>query len=418
MKQAALKTLLTALGYTKPLFDINVYTGLGLEGIRTICGLLKSVKPEEKDGDRFQWPPFRTTVSRESQAEFQAEYPEDDQSDLKEYIDVHMPHEEAWIYIQFVQEKQGEYEIRIYPHDVFLMLNLADNTVLMPRGIHETTKIQILLDWIACVSSREIKTMTEDYAEYRSSLEQRLPYRERFGKIRRKHMWACTPGTHYIRDELTPGEGDLFCDIVSEVKEGGLIQDITAKDFLRFCEICYSGAGMACSSEKDAADSYTMHADGRHDGLLDIPRDDPSAFHTWLKAPKYGHPWEIARGGNWTHISLQAVWVQSHERVYKLILRGTAVTRSAEAIRMTLALHGAGIPVCLADADRHLLRIRGIDWVGVLPDYYSGIRHPGQLFPKEDQVYDAYTYSNIAADNPAIGPYIEWSPLVLPEPLL
>ena len=59
--------------------------------------------------------------------------------------------------------------------------------------------------------------------------------------------------------------------------------------------------------DMNAREKYNLMADGRHDGLLDVsPEDDPEAFGRWYRErPRGGHPWEICRGGNTTHISLR-----------------------------------------------------------------------------------------------------------------
>ena len=54
---------------------------------------------------------------------------------------------------------------------------------------------------------------------------------------------------------------------------------------------------------------YKLFADGRHEGLTEIEQDSVEAFRDWMdeKHPKRqrgGHPWEILRDGNTTHILL------------------------------------------------------------------------------------------------------------------
>ncbi len=54
---------------------------------------------------------------------------------------------------------------------------------------------------------------------------------------------------------------------------------------------------------------YARYADGRHDGLLDINPASEQEFADWIDGthPERGmggHPWEIKRGGNTTHIDL------------------------------------------------------------------------------------------------------------------
>ena len=68
-------------------------------------------------------------------------------------------------------------------------------------------------------------------------------------------------------------------------------------------------------------------------------------FARWLKErPRTGHPWEVCRGGNSTHIDCI---VHRDEHGYYLVVAGLAETRTIEAVRFFLALHRAGVPVCI-----------------------------------------------------------------------
>ena len=56
-------------------------------------------------------------------------------------------------------------------------------------------------------------------------------------------------------------------------------------------------------TEKSEKEQYALHADGRDEGLSKLDGDSPEAFARWLKErPRTGHPWEVCRGGNSTHI--------------------------------------------------------------------------------------------------------------------
>ena len=92
-----------------------------------------------------------------------------------------------------------------------------------------------------------------------------------------------------------------------------------------------------------------LHADGRDEGLQDIDADSPEAFHAWLHDRDRcgGHPWEVCRGGNSTHVDLR---VMEDMRGYFLYLAGAAWNRTIETVKFYLALTRADIPVYLAEA--------------------------------------------------------------------
>ncbi len=149
-------------------------------------------------------------------------------------------------------------------------------------------------------------------------------------------------------------------------------------------------------------------ADGRHDGLLEIDPDSKAALAKWFRSnPKGGHPWEIARGGNMTHISL---YLHFKDGEYRLSLEGSAITRASETIRMAIALHQEEVPFELLDTDLHVRRVQGSDWIGVAPDYYLGALHFGALFPSQDQVHDVMSHESLN-DHPGLLRHVFWYPV-------
>jgi hypothetical protein len=87
---------------------------------------------------------------------------------------------------------------------------------------------------------------------------------------------------------------------------------MTAHDFFEYCRIAYISAQRKDDLLDDSLsgrEMYKRYADGRDEGLLEIDENSPQEFADWLdgKHPAKsigGHPWEIKRGGNTTHIDL------------------------------------------------------------------------------------------------------------------
>ena len=111
-----------------------------------------------------------------------------------------------------------------------------------------------------------------------------------------------------------------------------------------YAENKYSGC------DKSPKEQYYLHADGRDDGLQDIDADSPEAFREWLHNRERfgGHPWEVCRGGNSTHIDLR---VMEDDRGYFLYLVGDAWSRTIETVKFYLALTRANIPLSGGGAD-------------------------------------------------------------------
>ena len=114
-------------------------------------------------------------------------------------------------------------------------------------------------------------------------------------------------------------------------------------------------------------EQYYLHADGRDEGLRDIVPDSPEAFNIWLydSNRRGGHPWEVCRGGNSTHVALN---VMQDERGYWLYLAGDAWNRTIETVKFYLALTRAGVPVFLAEAHTLADRLAEKEKIGIVPD--------------------------------------------------
>lgn len=180
------------------------------------------------------------------------------------------------------------------------------------------------------------------------------------------------------------------------------LQAMTANDFFRFCamgyaENKYDGCG------KTPKEQYVLHADGRDEGLQDIDADSPEAFHAWFHDRDRcgGHPWEVCRGGNSTHVDLR---VLEDGRGYFLYLAGAAWNRTIETVKFYLALTSANIPVYLAEAKMLADRLAEEEKIGIAPE---GVlpAYCGSWFPNEHII----DYMNLPSeDREKFLPFCTW----------
>ena len=158
-----------------------------------------------------------------------------------------------------------------------------------------------------------------------------------------------------------------------------------------------------------------MHADRRDEGLTGkgdiihrgnsgIDLNSPVAWDAWYHHREIhgGHPWEVCRGGNSTHVDLfvldsrqEADWDlhlgkitrEEAERIqkeggYYFAVAGAAWNRSVEAVNFYVAIHDAGLPVVLRKAEAILARFRGEDIVGIVPHDITP-RYCEGMFPEK-----------------------------------
>lgn len=167
---------------------------------------------------------------------------------------------------------------------------------------------------------------------------------------------------------------------------------MTANDFYRFCALGYE-ANQYKGTDLCPRRQYELHADGRDEGLGEINQNSAEAFHNWLHDESHmgGHPWEVCRGGNSTHVSLQVV---EDEKGYYLFLDGSSEGRCIETIKFFLTLKHEQIPVFIADAQKLIARLNGSEDIGIVPD---GVipRYCSSMFPEGDVI----DYMNLPYEN-------------------
>ena len=222
---------------------------------------------------------------------------------------------------------------------------------------------------------------------YMDYIRPRIPDTYKTGTILQSDLWGLDPEEKEAYFEgLTDTDIAEFLDYMSKQDHNGhhteeRIQDMTANDFYRYCAIGYEAMGYD-GCDLPLRKQYEKHADGRDEDLGEINPDSPEAFRKWLiEEPRGGgHPWEVCRGGNSTHISL---YVGHDKDGYYLSLEGSSYGRSPETIKFYLALRRNGIPVFLYGGDHLADRVQGKEKVGVVP---QGVipKYCHSDFPGED----------------------------------
>jgi len=245
------------------------------------------------------------------------------------------------------------------------------------------------------LKEKVIETITKienDLPNYNKYISENLPYRKRFGKIKRSAYWKIFPYEGRIFKKAFPKKSiDILKNIVkqsakdeSELK----INKITSGDFFRFCEIGYDANNYFKGKKVNLTprEKYLDRADGRDCELRKIDENSIEEFEHWYKNKSHcgGHPWEICRGGNSTHISL---FVSEIENGWIVSLAGSSSVRVVETAKMAIALYKNNIPFILRDAEEILRMITGIDYIGIVPDTVFP-RYCHGLFPENDRIID------------------------------
>ncbi len=195
-----------------------------------------------------------------------------------------------------------------------------------------------LAEWLLAVLKDETKRFLLDPERYNRSVAKRLPCRYRLGKIRRELVWKHQAGKRFIKDELTRREVKEFLRAVRTCGQPASLREMWRDRFLEICSIAYD-AIFSGDKVGSLAERYRLHADGRDDGLLKLPPRDIKAFEGWIReGSKGGHPWEIIRGGNSTHISLYCHYTDGN---WVLYLDGHSAVCAARTAKIAIAAYRA-----------------------------------------------------------------------------
>ena len=277
---------------------------------------------------------------------------------------------------------------------------------------------------------------------YNDLVKESLPYQFRTGVVQRSVVWERDPEwKEYALEGLPQATLSAFESFLrngaNDLNRIGRLKHMTANDFFRACALGYK----ACGYEKTdipPAEQYFLHADGRDEGLSGrgyglnagpgIDFDDPSAWDQWYfhREQHGGHPWEVCRGGNSTHVSL---YVCHDQNDLDYLFRAEKITeeeykkrsenagyyysiagkyRAAEAVSFYVALSQAGLPVVLSDAEEIMARFEGTGYIGIVP-HDVATRYCENMFPeKYGRVID---YIHVYQDELNLfGDVIEWLP--------
>ncbi len=287
---------------------------------------------------------------------------------------------------------------------------------------------------------------------YNETVANELPYFHRIGVVSRGDVWACEPESRAaLFDGMDSDTFEAFCSYAAldaeDASKINRLPSMTGNDFLAACALGYEACGYdLCGKDGKRLpldDLYLRYADGRDEGLTGKGMDlhsgpgvdllSSDAWEEWYfnRNRIGGHPWEVCRGGNSTHVSLfvchdgpetelrhrlgelsDAEFQESKKSWgYYYAVAGKAWNRSVEAVSFYVALKRAGLPAVLCDARAILARFKGEDLIGVVPHDVIPV-YCESMFPKRlgtildfMHVYDA--------DMASFGDKIEW----LPEPV-
>ncbi len=260
-----------------------------------------------------------------------------------------------------------------------------------------------------------VKQINKDWLRVYREMVKNFPIDMKYGTLPKSIVWKYYPDWYRVDAALGKTKTARFTAYVRAGKfrseYAGHHGKMSLSLFMKYCKVAYTANLRhfkgAIKKSMSGLEMYKRLADGRHEGLVELPVESADAFNQWYHSKRGGgHPWEVYRGGNTTHIDLGVI---EKAGGWSVFLRGSSTSRMAETIRIALALEKAGLPVEIHDAEELSLRLLGMDNMGIIPKYIINHR-ASQNFEKGDRVYDCAHLHDFSRKN-RIVPFISWKPI-------
>lgn len=285
----------------------------------------------------------------------------DSREEFEEWWKGEFPEETMWYEFVAVERKDINYKAIMLSNKMIIEIDPRKSGGF-EQNISEFT------EWLLQQVKLTICELEND--TYNQKVATELPVQYRTGTIVRKDLHDMCPDLRtYFHSNLNQEEIDTFVGYIenqpSDMCDIECLQHLTAGEFYNLCSLGYRANDYE-GCDLSPKEQYYLHADGRDEDLASLPLDSEEAFISWLHDKKRigGHPWEVCRGGNSTHISL---FVSHNESGFRLSLEGKAITRCIETIKFYLALRKYGVPVYLHYGEQLKERVLEKELVGFVP---------------------------------------------------
>lgn len=305
--------------------------------------------------------------------------------------------------------------------------NVCEVDTLSRSSSYESGRGDLDGAWLPILNAalRYMNIITNDWVRANKQVRMEYPLNRCFGIVPNAIIRDTLKDIIRIDKNLGKRNSKKFIQLVEEGyfnhPENTTVSTLTANKYFEYCRIAYIAAKRKednVDTSLDGREMYKRFADGRHEGLLDIDGDSEEEFTNWIDGshPKKtggGHPWEIKRGGNTTHIDLSVFRnYPSSEDSFNIQLRGESFNRLEETIRMFLAIHDASLPISIADPEGVRKRLLGQDNIGIIPCYET-LHRANQHFRREECVFDVMYLDDLGRSKRRVLPFITWEPLPL-----
>lgn len=346
----------------------------------------------------------------------------------------------VWEFI-FSDKQDKWYRIHMLKYDnVFYINHIDGNLCPLEVVLNKSVKVaptfgtcsydeNNIAEWddVIIDAMKWFKMVNADWIKLNKKVYELYPWNRRRGIVPNALISASLKDIYRIGKELGAGRAKKFIRLVEEGyfhnEKNTIRAAMTANDFFNYCKIAYLSGKRKDDDIDDSltgCEMYQRYADGRDNGLLEIDPNSEQEFADWIdgKHPKGttgGHPFEIKRGGNTTHIDLYVSRPAYRKEGFIVTLCGASIARLKETICMFLGIVDKGLPISIVDPKGIRKRLLAADNVGIIPCFNS-LHRANQNFCEHQEVYDVLYYDDLGKYKRRIKPFIIWDPLPVLRP--
>ena len=359
--------------YSLSAYEIHKLDDKSRKAMLYLWEKIKNIEPIDENSSRRSFYFFTPKGSYEEyknlfDKDFDYELFENDEEKLKKLYE---QEKDSWFKLTFLYHK--------YKDDISPYLGIYINDFYM-LSINDMNEIEPKVDSTECIS--DLTKITEDVitklenSTYNDFIKNNLSYDMKYGKIRRKYYNKIYT---YEKEKYTISKEDK--DLLLTTHHNTLVPK-TAREFYEACKVCYDSIGLTSIKTifEDTIEEkyrykgntpkefYYSYADGRDDGLSQVPLDDEIEFNKWLNHEEPynycgGHPFEIIFSMSGNH-SVHLYLINN-----RLLLTCGEYPSNMHALKMYIALIKNGYNVEFSNLNELLDIIDEKDYIGIIPTY-------------------------------------------------
>ena len=325
--------------------------------INQLYSLLERIKPIEEDGVRVVYFCInKSTIEDYIKYNLSDNYEGYDQETIERYFNEDYPDNEYW-YKMFTTSYLNYRSMSINRKGILYADMDAEGYDYKSNFYEE------LFDFLIYKVEEVIKKL--ENGTYNDYVSKNLPYKEKFGVIKRSDYWKLYPENKKdLFDDIGEEKINYFIENASEIAPGR-IKSMTSRKYFEAVKLAYIAACYEVDN-MTGRELYAKYADGRDEGLSKLDLDSCEEFENWYNNSDRGgaHPYEIIVGHSYSRINL---YIGNDDTGYYLALDGSRILRKIEIVRIYFELSNNNIPVKIYSPEIIKNALKGEDYIGIVP---------------------------------------------------